>query len=427
MPTAPRKPARSIHLARSVIIALTSLLLLAACKSTANVEMMDRTDPGARPAETATDDLSQPTESLAEGAKFVVQGELPLSTDEVNGLISFIEDETGRAFLRPPVIVAQSSEAFFGGLQDDMSDFQADAEISVRTLQALGLTNKGVGEVTQAFQDLLLSPEGILGYYDPVPDELYVPVDAGGNNAFRSLLVHELTHALDGQYTDLNVLDALVDQGHETGNYEPVIALQAIAEGRASAVQNRWIAENGVMQELPEDLGVAEDVPPALLLSLSIPYAFGEQFIESNGGPAATWGFLEEPPASSEIFMIAFGDVSSQPIIDVATPRADGPILDEAVYGAADIFVWLLGESLEPDPELIFPTIIAIDGWAGGRAVLWGDDNQSCVRIAIAGDSEIDLTEIQDAIGLWAVDNADRTVELDNDLVVATGCAPYMR
>jgi len=374
--------------------------------------MMD----GAAPAESPPGD----------GAQFVVQGELPLSTDEVNGLISFIEEETGRAFLRPPVIVAQSSEAFFSGLQDDMGDFQADAEVSVRTLQALGLTAKGVSEVTQAFQDLLLSPEGILGYYDPAPDELYVPVDAGGDDAFRSLLVHELTHALDGQYTDLNVLEVLVDQGDETGNYEPVIALQAVAEGRASAVQNRWMAENGVVQPVPDDLGAIEDVPPAMILSLSIPYAFGEQFIESNGGPAATWDFLEKPPASSEVFMTGFGDASDEPIIDVPTPAADGPVLHEAVYGAADIFVWLLGESLEPDPELIFPTIIAIDGWAGGRAVLWGDNNQSCVRVAIAADSETDLIEIQNATGLWAADNADRTVELDNDLVVVTGCAPYM-
>ena len=428
-----RKSAGSTVAARFTVIGLTCLLVLSACKSTATVEMMDGAETTDETAQDAPADTSQPSDSPPEDlasvpeddAKFVVRGELPLSTEEVNALISFIEEDTGRSFLRPPVIVAQSGDAFTEGLATDLGDFEAEAEISVRSLQALGLTDDGVAEVAQAFEDLLLSPEGVLGYYDPVPDELYVPVDTDGDDAFRSLLVHELTHALDGQHADLTALQDLVEAGDETGNYEPVVALQAVAEGRATSVQNRWMAENGVVQEVPDDLGAIENVPPAMVLSLSIPYAFGEQYIEAQGGAAATWDLLDTPPASSEIFMVTFGDASNEPIIDVPTPAADGPILDEAVYGAADILTWLLGESLEPDPTLLFPTIIAIDGWAGGQAVLWGDDAESCMRIAIAADSANDLNEIEEVTRLWAANGSGRTVEVDNDLVVVTGCAPY--
>lgn len=402
------------------VIVLSSVFLLAACKSTASVEVMDAVGPDSEAAG------NQQNSSSDADALFVLRGELPLSTVEVNALISFIEADTGRSFLTPPVIVAQSNQDFFAGLQDDLGDFQADAEVSVRGLQALGLTTSGVAEVTQTFQDLLLSPEGILGYYDPIPDELYVPIDTPGDDAFRSLLVHELTHALDGQYTDLTVLDDLAAEGDESGNYEPLLALQAVAEGRASSVQNRWMAANNVVQEVPDDLGAIEDVPPALVLSLSLPYAFGEQYIESNGGAAGTWDLLENPPLTSEVFMVAFGSVRDEVIVDVATPAADGPVLDEVVWGAADIFTWLLGESLEPDPALIFPTIAAIDGWAGGRAVLWGNDSQSCMRIAVAADSANDLTEIEQATSLWAGDNPDRAVRLQGDLVTITGCAPYV-
>lgn len=432
------------------VIVLTSIFLLASCKSTASVELMDAaetanettseapsvptTDESTESSEPATDpdpvapssSDDEPEAPAADAAKFTVRGELPLSTDEVNALIFYIEEDTGRSFLTPPVIVAQSSTDFFAGLEDDMGDFQADSEISVRSLQALGLTTSGVAEVTQAFQELLLSPEGILGYYDPEADELYVPVDTPGDDAFRSLLVHELTHALDGQHADLNRLDELVAQGDESGNYEPVLALQAVAEGRASSVQNRWMADNNVEPEVPDDLSAFETVPAAMVLALSVPYAFGEQYIESNGGAAATWDLLDTPPASSEIFMVAFSDASGEAILDVPTPTADGPVLDEAVYGAADILVWLLGEELEPDPALLFPTLTAIDGWAGGRAVLWGNDSQSCMRIAIAADSPNDLGEIEAATSLWAGDDPDRSVRVEGDLVVATGCAVYI-
>ena len=355
----------------------------------------------------------------------MLRGQLPLSTEEVNALISFIEEEAGRSFLRPPVIVAQSGEAFLAGLQDDLTDFQADADVSVRSLQALGLTDRGVGDVAQAFEDLLLSPEGILGYYDSVTDELYVPVGASGDDELRSLLVHELTHALDGQHVDLNVFDDLVEAGEISGDFEPVAALQAVVEGRASSVQNRWLATNEIVLEIPEDLGAIVDVPPALVLALSVPYAFGEIFIEANGGAAGTWDSLADPPASSEEFMVP-NTASDETIVAVATPAADGPVLEEGVYGATDIFTWLLGESLEPNPSLIFPTFAAIDGWAGGRAVLWGDDTESCMRIAIAADTDLDLTEIEAAVSLWADADSARSVEVIGDLVTATGCAPYL-
>ena len=410
-------------LRRLFVIVLASLSFLTACKSTASIDMADTESTMSAGASGALSDNATPSDA---GARFVVRGELPLSTDNVNRLIAFVEEDTGRAFVRPPVIVAQSPDDFFAGLEDDLGDFNADAEVSVRGLQALGLTTQGVGDVTRSFEAMLLSPEGILGYYDPIPDELYVPIGAPGDDDFRSLLVHELTHALDGQHADLSVLDDLIAQGDESGNYEPLLALQAVAEGRASSVQNQWMAENGVVQELPDDLGAIEDVPAALVLALSVPYTFGEQYIEANGGAAETWDLLEKPPASSEVFMVAFGNPGDEAIIDVATPTADGPVLDDVVFGASDIFVWLLGESLDPDPALIFPTLAAIDGWAGGRAVLWGNNSQSCMRIAVAADSTNDLAEIEEVTRLWAGNNPDRSVRLEADLVIVTGCAPYI-
>lgn len=427
---------------------LVIALLATSCRSQATVEMNDSAagnDQGTEPTDTdaptqedtaqddptqedpTQDDPAQDDTAPTDEARFVVRGELPLASSEVDALLAFIEEQTGRPFRRPPVIVAQSGDDFIDGLQDDMEDFEADAETSVRQLQALGLTDRGVGEVAAAFEALLLSPEGILGYYDPDTDELYVPVGAEADDEFRSLVVHELTHALDGQYSDLSRLDQLVDEAEVTGEYEPVGALQAVAEGRASAVQNAWEDANEFTRDTPDDLGAAADVPPALLLSLSIPYVFGEQWVLLNGGPSGTWDALDEPPPSSEVYLIP-GTPDSEPIVDVPTPATDGPVLDEFDFGAVDILVWLLGESLEPDPATIVPTLTAIDGWAGGRAVLWGDDDESCLRIVIAADTDADLGELETAFELWADrgQSADRSVSLDNDRVTVTGCAPFV-
>ena len=371
-------------------------------------------------------DNPSPESAADDEPNYVVQGQLPLEVAEVNELIAFVESETGRLFLRPPTIVAQSTEVFFANLEEDLAEFDETADITVRTMQALGLTSLGVDEVNNAIQALLASPSGVAGYYDPDVDELYVPIDAQAEDEFRSLLVHELTHALDDQYVDLGALDVLSDEAEITGNFEPVVALQAVGEGRATAVQNRWMRANGV--SAPEgteaDLLALETVPPAFVLGLSLPYAFGEQFIEGQGGPANTWDLLDNPPASSEEFLVP--GATGEAVTDVAPPPADGPVLDDIVFGASDLFTWLLGESLDPDPSLIFPTFAAIDGWAGGRSVLWGDDTESCVRIALVADSKADLDEIQGAIELWAERGNDRSVTVEDDQITATSCAPYV-
>lgn len=401
-------------------------------------EVDDPPEPGPPEDDPAEDDtpepeataVPEPTETPVPPPPaeplYDLQGELPLSAEEVNALIGFIQEETGRDFLRPPVIVAQSAAEFEEGLQPQLDEFQEGAEAAVRSLQSLGLTEMGVTEVTEAFVGLLTSPDaGIQGYYDTVTEELYVPVDVLGTDDFRSLLVHELTHALDGQHADLLVLDELSEAAKVSKDYERLAGYQAVLEGRASSVQNRWIAANNVTQDEP-DLSLIEGVPPALVFELSVPYAFGEQFVELNGGPGNTWDLLESPPVSSEEVLIPGTGIGVEEIIDVAVPAADGPVIDNASFGASDLLVWLLGKELEPDPSLIFPTLTAIDGWAGGNSVLWGDDTESCTRIAFAADSADDLAEIQEVIELWVDDGDSRTVVADGDLVTVTGCAPYV-
>lgn len=386
---------------------------------TSNTDTSDTDDPAPPEAEPTP----QP-ETEDEEPRFVLEGELPLTNADVNRLIDFIEQQTERPFLRPPTIVAQNTDDFIAGLTEDSGDFEAESELDIRALQSLGLTDQGVSEVATAFLALLESPAGALGYYDAEADKLFVPIDALAGDDFRGLLVHELTHALDGQYSTLTVSQSMLDEAELTGNFEPLLALQAVVEGRATWVQNRWLSANNAVQTLPDDLSLVETVPPAMLLSSSLPYGFGADFIDAEGGASETWDLLDDPPNSSEEFLVP--GASGEEIILVPVPAADGPILQETVYGASDLLVWLLGESLEPSVLVFFPALKAIDGWAGGRSVMWGDDTETCTRVAFAADSSADLAEIQELLEDWAARDEGRTVVADEELVTATGCAPYL-
>lgn len=426
-----------------VVMSLSWLLVLTACTTTSSVEVADMPATGsatqseAPESETTAGNDSESADETGdtgdsadgepaqdEEPRFALEGELPLATADVNSLIDFIEQETERPFVRPPVIVAQSRADFTAGLTEDLGDFEAESELDIRSLQSLGLTDQGVSAVANAFVDLLASPDGVLGYYDPEVEKVVVPVDAQDSDDFRSLLVHELTHALDAQYADLNILEDLFEEAEISGDYEPIVTLQAVVEGRATSVQNRWMAANGVRETLPDDSAAFEAVPPAMLLSLSLPYVFGELYIQSEGGASGTWDLLEDPPDSSEEFLVPGS--AGEEIVTVPVPPADGPALRDSVYGASDLFVWMLGESLEPDPLLIFPTLNAVDGWAGGRSVVWGDDTETCTRISFAADSPNDLAEIQELLEDWASRGEGRSVTADADLVTVTGCAPYL-
>ncbi|MEM7271517.1 MAG: hypothetical protein AAF547_00430 [Actinomycetota bacterium] len=358
-------------------------------------------------------------------ARFVLDGVLPLTTSEVNDMMAFIEAEAGREFRYPPTIVAQDRATYEQGLADRFGDqvdgMVEDGEESARFYQALGLSEQTPDELSANLQAFITSADAINGYYDPETDAVYIPGDVTIDGAFRSLVVHELLHALDGQYIDLG---ALIDELETSDDTESGFVTTAIIEGRATAVQNAWMMANGVVPELGEVPETVAAVPPAFVNALTLPYGVGQAYIVSTGGAAETWDDYEEQPASSE--HVLFPDTpADEAIIEVPVPAADGDVLSEGSFGAADLVVWLAGDSLQPSPAAVTAALTAADGWAGGSSVLWGDDTESCIRMALAADTPADLDELRAPIDAWA-DRADgRTVETAGDQLLVTGCAPF--
>ena len=374
----------------------------------------------------ADDEEADEAADHAPEAKFVLEGELDLETAEVNDMIDFVEQVAGREFVRPPTIVAQTTADFEAGLAvkfgDALEDLDEDVEVQARLYQALGHSDQTPDELKTHTEAFLTDASAIAGYYEPEDDRVYMPVDAELDGMFRAILVHELTHALDGQYVDLGAL--IEDMEDNDLEVELNFVRAAIVEGRATQVQAAWMQTNGVAPAVPELSKAITDLPPIAVNGIQLPYQTGAAYIQAKGGAAGTWELYDEPPASSEHILFP-NTPPSEPKVAVAPPTADGPELYRAEFGAADLALWLLGDSLQPDPATVSTVLSASDGWAGGEMVLWGDENDSCVRIALAADSAEDRAEIEVAARAWAEEGTGRSVSDDGETVLIEGCARF--
>jgi hypothetical protein len=173
---------------------------------------------------------------------------------------------------------------------------------------------------------LALLKEQIAGYYDSKTKTVYL-LDWIDAETQKPVLVHELTHALQDQHTDLEkwndqtpsdlAKNATEDNDHLAKD-EMDTARTAVLEGQAMAVfmdyelrkTGRSIVKNPeLLEEMENQESSADDSPvlaraPLLLSeSLKFPYVDGLSFEQDiwmdKGQKAAFEGVLDHPPASS--------------------------------------------------------------------------------------------------------------------------------
>ncbi len=363
---------------------------------------------------------------------FVLDGELELTTAEINDMVAFVETSAGREFLRPPVIQVVSVEEFEAGL---LPDPELEAELAVfdepvaRYQQALGHTTLGVEEYNTELDDLVSSTDLISARYDPDDDVVIMPVGVLEGDDFNAILVHELLHALDGQHVDLaGMLDELQELAFEEVASDSSFQITAVVEGRASVTQFEWMEANNVVPnaEVPEGL---DRVPANVINGVILPYQLGAQSIFQLGGVAETWDLYDNFPATSEQMMFPTRIGADEPIT-VEAPAFEGEVFSEGVMGAQGMLLFALGDNLQPNQVEVITALTAADGWGGDYFVLSGDDAETCLTGAIVADSELDLTELSDVFTTWAdretVHGAQRSATLDGDTLTVSSCAPFV-
>ncbi|CAN5594759.1 hypothetical protein BH24ACT4_BH24ACT4_16470 [soil metagenome] len=353
------------------------------------------------------------------------------------GLIDFVEVTRGHRFRAEPVVEALDDAAF----GDRFRAATAGEEEQVRA-QGVGLRALGVlapDDDPVAIREEQ-GEENVLGFYDPQTEELVVRGDQI-TPYVETIIVHELTHALDEQYFDLERGEALATRPDESG-----FGFLALTEGSARRVQVAYEDELDPTELLSAQIeaqlgGLADPqgaaLPVAYQLLSAIPYGNGAQLVDAvvaDGGNADLDAAFREPPTTSEQVLDPTAYEVREPATTVEPPAAPGPIVTEGSFGAVDLRLL----SVVADPvaandaldlsSIISPTFVLppMVGFGGGGYVTWEDGGQACIRLTATGDSAEGAAEIRDIVETWAGAVSGVTVEASSDPlggVSATRCA----
>ena len=304
-------------------------------------------------------------------------GAAPTLAEVLPRLELFVEEARGRQFRHQVAVAPLSDKAFAEQLREEDGPESLDPGWEA-TLTALHLVPARFNFSTLRSQ----RESGVGGYFDFASKSLFVRSDVLDPLA-QSILVHELTHALDDQYSSL---DALSQEGDDQDQSE---AIQALVEGDARWVEDQFsqaLTDQRQAQEDAErkaDYGdqVSTDVVPAALQDRSsFPYDAGSDFVQNlrnAGGAGAVDAAFADPPTST--LQIIDESDRYQDRVDPVTVQepgtAAGMVVDSGTLGVELLssLVGGVGASLGmPDPRL--------EHWAGDAYETVRKGDQTCVR-----------------------------------------------
>ena len=212
-------------------------------------------------------------------------GEGPYA-EKVAEIVPKIEKSTGLRFKTPPRVETRSKAEVRQFLERTFAESQGakDLEVKSAVYKRLGLLPDTL-DTRKLYVDLL--SEQIVGFYDPKTKVLYV-VDGAPPEEAGFVVGHELVHALQDQYFDLDSLQQV------EGDDDRVLAAQAVMEGQATYEQLASVLGEGnvaerlpggwdrIRQEIRErqvSMPVFAGAPTLIQESLIFPYLSGAEFM----------------------------------------------------------------------------------------------------------------------------------------------------
>jgi hypothetical protein len=308
----------------------------------------------------------------------------------------FVEETRGLKFKHPVRAELLGRKAFLAKLHSfDKKPKPIEVEKVTAVLSSLQLVSPKV-DIEKAFDTA--TDAGTLGFYSPKTKRLYVK-GTHATPGVRSVLVHELTHALTDQWFGLHRPKL------EHSNQELGLGFTALIEGDAERTHEAY-----KKQLSPADRALAEkqqgadqeppDVPEIVLLFIGFPYIIGPQFVSAvvdDGGLEELNKAYRKPPTSSEqLFDPEKFIVNDQPA-RVSVPHADGPELEHGDLGLLGLFLMLRGELGNG------PAMQSVLGWGGDQFVVWrAGDNRWCLRDTLVMDYEQAAARLDTALDKWA-------------------------
>ncbi len=254
----------------------------------------------------------------------------------VTKIEAFVEQDRGHAFKTKVRVQVMAKAAFQKRVLDEF-DASADAmRKQGDLLKAFGLIPADLDVVASQRQ---LLGDGVLGFYDPKTKELVVGGDHIGP-FLREVMAHELTHALDDQWFNLDRPE--LDHATDGSDW----AYLALVEGSAKRVENDYVkqmsdADQQALEEEQLQLGLDQmnamlSTPMVLARIQMMPYDYGEPFVrglvERHGLPGLD-DAMSRPPTTSEQVLDGTKYDAQEGAVPVDRPAADGTTEDDGVLG----------------------------------------------------------------------------------------------
>ncbi len=307
-------------------------------------------------------------------------------------------------------------------------------------LQKLGLIPPGLD---YAEFTLKLLTEQIGGYYDSEKKAFFIagwlPVDEQ-----KPAMVHELTHALQDQYFDL---DGMVKRDRKAQNDDMALAHQAIAEGDATAVMLDYVLEpkGKTFLQLPDlvfvmqaelayannQYEVLKSAPDFIKQTLVFPYSYGAAFLQKVRAHDEPWSAVDKIysnlPSSTEqvIHPEKYLDQRDDPKpveLEDPTPRLGKGwrIAYRNVLGEFSLYL-LLKLSMTDEAAKKAAT-----GWGGDQVILAedADAKQDAVFAATVWDNQESADRFYDALSTWLQHGRSQARKLEssaNELAIVSG------
>jgi hypothetical protein len=321
--------------------------------------------------------------------------------EKVTRYVPQIENALGVKFKTPPKMEVRTRDQVREFLLQRMQEPEIKKQVANQEVMYKLL---GLAPDTLHFSDLLvrLLTEQIIGYYDPKTKVLYVvqgsPADYSGIT-----IMHELIHALQDQYTNLDSLQ------HIIGDDDRAAAAQAVIEGQATYEQlyimsgggnniaaqfpGGWDTMRQAIRENMKTQPVFSSAPRALQESMLFPYINGADFVrryKAHRGKGMPFGDL---PATTEALMHddKFFDKKDVPS-EITLPAIPGTF-ELNNMGEFGTRVLLYAHTRIEDLS-----IRASNGWDGDRYALVKTPGGNAIVWVSVWDARQDGIEIIDAL-----------------------------
>jgi hypothetical protein len=323
--------------------------------------------------------------------------------DIVAQAVPNIERSVGLTFKRSPKLETRSKAQVRQFLLASISDTASQREMrgSQTAYKLLGLLPD-----TLDLQRLLVNllTEQVVGFYDPKTKVLYV-VDGAPRDMVTMTVTHELVHALQDQYINLDSIQSQHDNDRKT-------AAQAVFEGEALYEQ---FAANGISLDIPGGWNQVRDMvrqnqasmpifasaPPFIRETLLFPYLDGAAFMkEYKARRGAAVPFADMPQSTEQILhpdaYFTARDTPTTVTIASSALTARAPRGSAVTYvddlGEFETSLWVYGAPAEHASQRL------ADGWDGDRYVVLSTPRGDALVWASVWDSSAQAQRVQAAL-----------------------------